>query len=108
MEYHKSLPRVPPDWLEEHMQYPFPTADLFADFQDKWMIESVGNENLRFHDWMNRMEMSRVWNRLFRLLVALVPRLVERVLQTFDREPFYRRIFVLSPQPDQGAPPECP
>jgi hypothetical protein len=54
------------------------------------------------------MEMSRIWSRVFSLLLALVPHLVERVLQTFDREPFYRRIFVLTPQPSRGVPPRCP
>jgi len=38
----------------------------------------------------------------------LVPRLVERALRALDREPFYRRIFVLTPRPDQGGPPRCP
>jgi hypothetical protein len=90
------------------MQHPFPTADLFTDFQDEWTIEGLGNESLRFHDWMNRAEMSRIGNYFFRLLLALVPRLVERTLRAFDREPFYRRIFVLTPQVDQGAPPRCP
>jgi hypothetical protein len=108
LEYHRWLGRVPPDWLVEHMQHPFPAADSFAEFQDEWKVESIGNESLRFHDWMNRMEMSRAWSRVFGLLLALVPRLVERVLQRFDREPFYRRIFVLTPQPGRGVPPRCP
>ena len=106
-EYHRRLRRAPPDWLVDHMQHPFPTGDLFADFQDEWMIESFGNESLRFHDWMNRMEMYRIWLHFHRLLLKLVPRLVERVLRAFDHEPFYRRIFVLTPQVDQGAQPKC-
>ena len=108
LEHDKSLRRVPPEWLEEHMLHPFPSADLFMDFRDKWLIEDVGNESLRFHDRVNRMEMSRIRNYFFRLLLALVPRLVERAPRAFDREPFYRRIFVLSPRPDQGAAPRCP
>jgi hypothetical protein len=90
------------------MQHPFPTADLFTDFQDEWMIEGLGNESLRFHDWLNRMEMSQIADYFFELLLLLVPRLVERALRAFDREPFYRRIFVLTPQVEQGAPPRCP
>jgi hypothetical protein len=108
LEYHRSLRRVPPDWLVEHTQHLFPSADLFTEFQDKWMIESVGNESLRFHDWTNRMEMSRIRYYFFRLLLVLVPGLFERALRAFGREPFYRRIFVLTPRPDQGAPPGCP
>ena len=108
LEYHRRLRRVPPDWLVEHMQHPFPTGDLFTDFQDEWRIEGLGNESLRFHAWMNRMEMSRLRDYFFRLLLLLVPRLVERALRAFDREPFYRKIFVLTPQPDQGVPTRCP
>jgi hypothetical protein len=90
------------------MQHPFPTADLFTDFQAKWMIETVGNASLRFHDWMNRMEMSRIRDYFFRLLLLLVPRLVERALRAFDRESFYRKIFVLNRRLEQGAPARCP
>ena len=107
LEYHRRLRRVPPDWLVEHMQHPFPTAGVFSDFQDEWRIECFGNESLRFHDWVNRREISPVWARLLGLPVKLAPRLVERVLQTFDREPFYRKIFVLTPQVDAGAPAKC-
>lgn len=64
------------------------------------MIESVGNESLRFHDWTNRMEMSCLRDYFFRLLLVLVPGLVERALRAFGRGPFYRRIFVLTPRPD--------
>jgi len=107
LEYHRRLRRVPPDWLVEHMQHPFPTADVFSDFRHDWLIESFGNESLRFHDWVNRREISPVWARVLALPAKLAPRLVERVLQTFDREPFYRKIFVLTAQVDAGAPGKC-
>lgn len=93
----------PPSWLEEHMQYVFPEQDLFRGFGDGWKVESFGNEYLRFHDWVNRREMSYAWNLLFRACLRLAPGLVEAGLRWMDRAPFYRMIFVVSRQTSQGA-----
>jgi len=103
LAFHRLHNLLPPDWLEEHMRYPFPGEDLFNGFQQEWSVESFGNENLRFHDWVNQKELSGLWNRVFRIGLRFAPRLVETWLKTFDREPFYRRIFVLVRHPNQGV-----
>ena len=89
------------------MRHPFPDEKVFEGFRDGWKVESFGNENLRFHDWMNRREISSTGNRFFRILLKLTPHSVERPLRVFDREPFYRRIFVVTRQAEQGATVEC-
>lgn len=87
---------APPVWLEEHMLHPFPEDNLLADLPSKWKRKVIPNENLRFHRWMMEAEMSRLWNYFFRLLLWIVPGFVERLLQRADREPSYRKIFVLT------------
>lgn len=87
---------VPPIWLEEHMLHPFPDDTLFGDIPPGWTSRVLPNESLRFHYWMMRTEMLRFWNYAFRVALRLAPRLVERALQLVNREPSYRKLFVLT------------
>jgi hypothetical protein len=87
------------DWLEEHMQFPFPEPELFDPWGDEWLVKSFGNENLRFHEWMNHRELSSRWDQVFRSLLERAPGLVELALRLADREPFYRRVFVVERKP---------
>jgi hypothetical protein len=87
-----------PPWLDEHISYGFPAEQLFDDFKMHWRVSSFGNESVDFHYWMMKRELSSAWNFGFRSLLALVPRIMERILQRVDREPFYRKIVILSPK----------
>jgi hypothetical protein len=89
---------APPIWLVEHMMHPFPDDKLFAKPPTGWRVTSLPNESLDFHSWMMRMEMHHVLNYVFRFGLLLVPKGVEKLLRRVDREPSYRRIFVLSRQ----------
>lgn len=84
-----------PTWLKEHMRHPFPTESLFDDLPGTWAVKTFGNENLGFHLSMMRKEMNRIWNFLFLIVLAVMPRMVEYLLRQADREPFYRKVFVL-------------
>jgi len=88
---------APPIWLEEHMMNPFPDGELFSAVEG-WKVKSVPNESLDFHYRMMQMEMYRPLDYLFRLGLLVVPRVIEKLLRRVDREPSYRRIFVLSRQ----------
>ncbi len=88
----------PPVWLEEHMLHPFPEGEPFSELPQGWKIKSIANESLGFHYRMMRLEMHRQLERVFRLALRLSPGLTERFLQRMDREPSYRKIFVLSRQ----------
>jgi hypothetical protein len=46
--------------------------------------------------WMMKTEMFPPWDYSFRLALWIVPGVVERVLRRVDREPSYRKIFVLT------------
>jgi SAM-dependent methyltransferase len=87
---------APPQWLEEHMQHPFPDEGLFAELPQGWSQHVIPNESLQFHYWLMTTEMFRPWDYSFRLALRLVPRLVERFLQRANNEPSYRKIFVLT------------
>jgi SAM-dependent methyltransferase len=88
-----------PEWLQEHLLYqPFPTIDLFDELQPAWLVRSFDNENVVFHDWVMRREMNRFGAYTFTLLLAGLPRLVERLLQRADRAPYYRKIVVVQPR----------
>jgi SAM-dependent methyltransferase len=88
-----------PEWLQEHLRYqPYPTADLFEDVQREWAVSSFDNENVAFHDWVMRREMSPWGLYTFLLLLATLPRLMEYLLQRADREPCYRKIVVVKPR----------
>jgi hypothetical protein len=85
-----------PAWLEEHMLHSFPDEDLLQDLPDGWKSEVMANENLRFHYWMMKAEMSHCWNYLLRVALRIVPEFVECLLREANREPSYRKIFVLT------------
>jgi SAM-dependent methyltransferase len=87
-----------PIWLEEHMLYPFPDESLFLNLPSGWSMKVVLNESLGFHYWMMRTEMHRLLDYLFRFGLMIMPRVIELILQTMDREPSYRKIFVLQRQ----------
>jgi len=84
-----------PVWLQEHMLNPFPTEDLFDNLRQEWIVSSFGNENVDFHYWLMRREMYRVWNYVFRVLLVVLPRLIEVFLRRADCRPFYRKIVVI-------------
>lgn len=85
-----------PAWLQEHMQYqPFPTKDLFEELQHEWTVSNFDNENVVFHNWVMRQEMHRLRIYCFRILLAMLPRLMEYALRRADREPYYRKIVVV-------------
>lgn len=84
-----------PNWLKEHMRHPFPTESLFDDLTGRWNVKSFGNESLGFHLSMMRREMRRFWNYSFLISLAVAPRIAEYLLRRMDREPFYRKVFVV-------------
>ncbi len=87
---------TPPVWLEEHMLHAFPDERLFAELPTGWNRHVLPNETLEFHYWMMKTEMFRRWNYSFRLALRIMPGLVERFLRLVNREPSYRKIFVLT------------
>lgn len=93
---------VVPIWLDEHMQYPFPDEHLFHRVPDGWKLKVVPNESLDFHYWMMRKEMHRVFNRLYRIGLLIAPGFLERLLRRMDKQPSYRKIFVLTRQEQIG------
>jgi SAM-dependent methyltransferase len=93
----QKLRRDPPDWLEEHMRHPFPDEALFHGLEGGWLVRTFGNENLRFHYWLSLREMNRIWNRSLSALLALAPGVTRRALRCADRQPYYRKIFVVTP-----------
>ena len=86
----------PPLWLEEHMLHQFPDEHLLGVLPAGWKGKVIPNESLRFHYWMMKTEMFRPWDYSCRILLIVVPGLVEQFLQRMDREPSYRKIFVLT------------
>ena len=86
----------PPLWLEEHMLHPFPEEDLLQSLPPSWQKRVIPNDHLQFHYWMMKKEMFRLWNSVFRLALRAVPSFVERFLESTNREPSYRKIFVLT------------
>jgi hypothetical protein len=92
-----------PDWLDEHLLYPFPEPVLFAGLGPGWSIEDFGNEKVSFHDWVDKRELSRYWLWLLRLALWCMPGLLEYFLKFADREPYYRRILIISRTSPEGA-----
>ena len=86
----------PPVWLEEHMRHPFPEENLLQCLPPMWAKKVIPNDHLRFHHWMMKKEMFRVWNSLFRLALRTVPSFVEALLERTNRAPSYRKIFILT------------
>lgn len=90
--------KVPaPDWLTEHMEAMFPGGELFAHVNG-WNICQFGNENIRFHSWLMRREMSGKFVRVSSAAMRAFPKVVEGLLRMADRPPFYRQMFTLVPQ----------
>jgi hypothetical protein len=85
-----------PAWLKEHMLSPFPDETAFDDAPPGWQSQVVPNESLRFHSWMMRAEMNRLWSHSFRLALLTAPRLVQSLLRRANDEPNYRQIFVFT------------
>lgn len=93
----------PYGWLEEHMLHPFPDRTLFNGLTPEWSIESFGNENVGFHGWVNRRELSRITRGLFWVLLTAVPSAMAAWLRLADRAPFYRMIVVATRMPQAGS-----
>jgi hypothetical protein len=96
-----------PVWLQEHGQHPFPTEILFQQLEGEWIVRSFGNDNLYFHYFMMRAEMSRVLNFSFRTLLGLFPKVVEMFLKYLDRAPYYRKIVVVKRRGAADARADC-
>jgi hypothetical protein len=92
----------PPVWLQEHMLHAFPDEGLLSQLPSIWKRKTIPNESLLFHEWMMRKEMVRLWDYSFRLLLRIAPDFVARLLQGVNREPSYRKIFVLTRQTEPG------
>ena len=92
-------------WLEEHMRYQYPDLGLFSRLTPEWSVETSGNDNISFHNWVNRCEMSRIMKGIFWLLLTLMPRAVEAILGLAERAPFYRMIVVVTRKSRQEARP---
>jgi len=91
------------DWLEEHLRHPFPDFTLFEGLDSEWSVESFGNENVVFHEWVNRNELSRLAKGLFWVLLTIVPHAVARMLRLCDRPPYYRLIVVATRKSKAGG-----
>jgi hypothetical protein len=87
--------REPPPWLAEHMDAPFPGAELFQEVNG-WEMQRVGNENIRFHSWLMEREMSYRFVRASMAAMRVAPFLLEFLLRKVDHPPCYRQIFVFS------------
>jgi hypothetical protein len=85
------------------MLHSFPTEDLLAELPPGWKSKVLPNERLSFHYWMMRKEMFRLWDYSFRLALRIMPGVVELFLQRADREPSYRKIFVLTRESKEGC-----
>ncbi|MEI9981074.1 MAG: methyltransferase domain-containing protein [Edaphobacter sp.] len=85
---------TPAEWLTEHMEAKFPEPELFREI-DGWEIQHHDNENISFHSWLMRSEMSRVFLKVSSTSMRLAPFLVEMLLRRANRRPVYRKIFVL-------------
>jgi Methyltransferase domain len=94
--YYRSLKTPVPPWLDEHMTYPFPDDSMFKNVDGGWTVRSFGNDNLWFHGWLLRRQMSNRWSRLFDFVEHAFPALLERALKLADCGPCYRRIFALT------------
>jgi hypothetical protein len=101
---YQSRKLAPPIWLEEHMLHPFPDESLLTDLPTGWKKQVIPNETLRFHYWMMKTEMSPLWNFCLRLLLKMAPGLVGRCLKHANREPSYRKIFVLTCEANDAHP----
>jgi hypothetical protein len=99
----------PPGWLLEHEANGFPAAaELREHLERRGRLRLIGNENLRWHEWLFRFEFRRPgrWasERAAGLLAAglehagpagAISRALVRVVRGPDRPPHYRTIAVL-------------
>lgn len=95
LAFYKQHALSPPEWLTEHMEFPFPETTLFSHLGPSWRVSSFGNESLSFHNWLNHRERTGPWNLIFQTGLRLAPALIEKALKQFDRPPFYRQICVI-------------
>jgi len=91
-----------PIWLKEHMLEDFPEHNLFAGIEN-CEVRDFGNESIRFHSWIMRMEMYYMFNYATQASIRIAPRFIESLLRLLDRAPYYRRIFVLRKTQSQGS-----
>jgi SAM-dependent methyltransferase len=107
-EYYDRMPRCDrPAWLVEHLENGFPeTRELVDPLSQFGEVRLVGNENIRAHQMVARIEAVPLVMRATLLLAALLkPALtneragsrafVIQALRGFDRTPVYRQIAVL-------------
>jgi hypothetical protein len=94
--HYRKLNVPAPSWLDEHMAFPFPDGSLFSDLDPGWTVKSIGNDNLWFHAWLVRRQLSARWSRLFALAQRMALGPLEHVLRLADWGPCYRRIFALT------------
>jgi hypothetical protein len=94
LDYFHRRGLTPPAWLTEHMAVNFPDTSLF-DQIDGWEVRQHGNENIAFHSWLMRREVSKFFVRVSSLCMRMLPGLFEALLRQTDRAPFYRQIVVL-------------
>lgn len=85
----------PPPWLKEHMLEPFPEPGLFSDLPG-WEVSVVGNENLRFHLFIMRLEMHRIFRYAMKASLVMLPQVVAFFLRRFDYPPYYRQLVILN------------
>jgi hypothetical protein len=98
-EAYKDTRLAVPVGLDEHMVAPFPGAEIFAGLKG-WSVEQFGNDNLKFHDWLMRKEMSYAFCRFSMACMRVAPTLIESALRKANVPPYYRQIFVLRKQND--------
>jgi Methyltransferase domain len=104
---YRKINRPAPEWLTEHMEAPFPGAELFTDIPG-WDVDQSGNDSLKFHAWLMRREMSRLFCMVSKGLLKLIPTVVRAALKRTDQPPHYRQMFVLRRQPDNAVEPLIP
>ncbi len=95
LDFYKQNALTPPEWLTEHMEFPFPDQSLFDKLDPLWRVSFFGNESLTFHNWLNHKERTGPWNLIFTTGLRIAPSVVEKILTLFDRPPFYRQICVV-------------
>lgn len=88
---HRARGVTVPDWLAEHLIERAPdVADVVGPLRDAgWYVTARGNENLRAHAAMMRLEMHRGWFRLFTTLRRRAPRAVAAVARALRVPPYY-------------------
>ncbi|HEV2273271.1 MAG TPA: class I SAM-dependent methyltransferase [Acidobacteriaceae bacterium] len=94
LEVYRKSNRPAPEWLTEHMDARFPGPELFSGLEG-WEVEQLGNDNLQFHAWLMRREMSGLFCRASKIPMRLAPAIVETALRRTDRAPYYRQMFIL-------------